>query len=89
MEPAGSTIRLIRSPGPHDGALGHLGGEEGAPVGGDERRAVAFVGRRPHRVDVDRRRVDREEHVRRRAELLDDSRLDLDRRRSRCRRLTM
>ena len=47
-----------------------------------KRRAVTFVGRRPHRVDVDRRRVDREEHVRRRAELLDDSRLDLDRRRA-------
>ena len=64
--------------GPHIGLLRDLGREEGAAVGCDQRRALAVVGGRPDRVHFDRRRVDGEEDVRGRAELLDDHHVDLD-----------
>ena len=51
-----------------------------ARVAGEQRRALLVVARGPHGVHVDGRRLDREEHVRRRAQLLDDRDVDVDRR---------
>jgi hypothetical protein len=60
-----------------------LGGEERAAVGGEQRRALSFVRGRTNGFDVDCRRVDGEEHVRRRPQLLDDHGLDLEQRQPR------
>ena len=65
---------------PHDDGLGDLRREQRPPVGGEERRPLALVGRSTHGRDVDGRRLDREDDVRRGAELLDDGDLHLDRR---------
>ncbi len=60
--------------------LRNLGGEEGAPVDGEQNRALLLVGRGAYRLYVDRRRVDREDHVCLGAEVFDHCGLDFDRR---------